>query len=168
MVYTFSFFSSECSLFRNSNVFGSCIIHILYTGCANIKKNNSGAKRLNLEKKLAKSIASCGAETRELCKTDHKFLECFDMWSWRTMEKGVGTIVWKMKYPIKAGGTAVAQWLRYCTTNRKVVGSIPAGVSGFFIDIKSFPILHYDPGVDSVSNRNEYQEHFLWVKAAGA
>jgi len=26
--------------------FGSCIIHILYTGCAKIKKNNSGAKRL--------------------------------------------------------------------------------------------------------------------------
>ena len=41
------FFSSKCSLFHNSNVFGSCIIHILYTGCAKIKKNNSGAKRLN-------------------------------------------------------------------------------------------------------------------------
>ena len=40
------FFSSKCSLFHNSNVFGSCIIHILYTGCAKIKKNNSGAKRL--------------------------------------------------------------------------------------------------------------------------
>jgi len=34
-------------LFHNSNVFGSCFIHILYTGCAKIKKNNSGAKRLN-------------------------------------------------------------------------------------------------------------------------
>ena len=37
----------------------------------------------------------------------------------------------------------------------------------FFIDIKSFRS-HYDPGVDSASNRNEYQEHFLGVKAAGA
>ena len=47
MVYTLRFFfSSKCSLFHNSNVFGSCIIHILYTGCAKIKKNNSGAKRL--------------------------------------------------------------------------------------------------------------------------
>ena len=35
-------------------------------------------------------------------------------------------------------GTAVARWLRYCATNRKVAGSIPAGVSGFFIDIKFF------------------------------
>ena len=26
---------------------------------------------------------------------------------------------------------------------------------------------HYGPGVDSFSNRNEYQEHFLGVKAAG-
>jgi len=52
-------------------------------------------------------------------------------------------------------------------TNRKVAGSIPAGVSGYFIDIKSFRS-HYNPGVDSASNRNEYQEHFLGVKAAGA
>ena len=40
-------FSSKCSLFHNSNFFGSCIIHILYTECAKIKKkNNSGAKGL--------------------------------------------------------------------------------------------------------------------------
>ena len=49
----------------------------------------------------------------------------------------------------------------------KIAGSIPAGVSGFFIDRKSF-LSHYGPGVDSASNRNKYQEHFLGVKAAGA
>ena len=27
---------------------------------------------------------------------------------------------------------------------------------------------HYDPGVDSASNRNEYQKYFLRVKAVGA
>ena len=63
--------------------------------------------------------------------------------------------------------TAVEQWLRCCATNRKVAGSIPAGVSGFFIDIKSFRS-RYGPGVDSASNRNEYQEYFLGVKVAGA
>jgi len=26
---------------------------------------------------------------------------------------------------------------------------------------------HYGPGVDSASNRNEYQKYFLGVKAAG-
>ena len=62
-------------------------------------------------------------------------------------------------------GTAVAQWLRCCATNRKVAGSIPDGVIG--IGIKSFRS-HCGPGVDSASNRNEYQEHFLKVKAAGA
>ena len=51
-------------------------------------------------------------------------------------------------------GTAVAQWLRRCATNRKVAGSIPAGVNG--------------PGVDSAFNGNEYQEHFLGLNAAGA
>jgi len=51
--------------------------------------------------------------------------------------------------------------------SRKVAGSIPAGDSGFFIDIKSFRS-HYGPEVDSASNRNEYQEYFLEVKADGA
>ena len=40
------FLSSKCSLFHNANLFASCIIHILYTGCVKIKKNNSGAKGL--------------------------------------------------------------------------------------------------------------------------
>jgi len=37
-IYSPFFFSSKCSLFHNSNIFDSCIIHILYTGCAKIKK----------------------------------------------------------------------------------------------------------------------------------
>ena len=41
------------------------------------------------------------------------------------------------------------------------------GVSEFFIDIKFF-LSHYGLGVDSAYNRNEYQEYFLGVKAAGA
>jgi len=64
-------------------------------------------------------------------------------------------------------GTVVAQWLRCCAANRKIAGSIPADVSGFFIDRKSFRSL-CGPGIDSASNRNEYQEYFLEVKAAGA
>jgi len=37
-IYSPFFFSSKCNLFHNSNVFGSSNIHILYTGCAKIKK----------------------------------------------------------------------------------------------------------------------------------
>ena len=37
-LYSPFFFSSKCSLFHNANLFGSCIIHILYTGCAKSKK----------------------------------------------------------------------------------------------------------------------------------
>jgi len=37
----------------------------------------------------------------------------------------------------------------------------------FFIEIKSFQS-HYGPGVNSASNRNEYQEYFLGVQAVGA
>jgi len=35
-IYCPFLFSSKCNLFHISNVFGSCIIHILYTGCAKI------------------------------------------------------------------------------------------------------------------------------------
>jgi len=63
-------------------------------------------------------------------------------------------------------GTAVAQWLRWYAKNRKVTGSIPEVSLEFFIDI-ILPI-DYGPGVDSACNRNEYQENFLGVKAAGA
>ena len=45
-IYSPLLLSSKCSLFHNSNVFGSCFIHILYTVCAKIKNNNSGTKRL--------------------------------------------------------------------------------------------------------------------------
>ena len=51
--------------------------------------------------------------------------------------------------------------------SRKVAGSIPDGVIGIF--------QWHNPssrtmalGVDSASNRNEYQEYFMEVKAAGA
>jgi len=62
---------------------------------------------------------------------------------------------------------AVAQWLRFCVQiGRSIVRSHPVSLE-IFIDIKSFRS-HYGPRVDSDSNRNEYQEHFLGEKAAGA
>jgi hypothetical protein len=39
MLHILRFFSSKCRLFHNATFFGSCIIHILHTGCAKIKKN---------------------------------------------------------------------------------------------------------------------------------
>ena len=47
MVYTLRFFfSSQCSLFHNCNLFGSCIIHTLYTGVLklNIYSANIGTE----------------------------------------------------------------------------------------------------------------------------
>ena len=69
---------------------------------------------------------------------------------------------YKIRYLFNLGA-AVAQCLRCCAKNRKDAGSIVK----FFMYIKSFRS-HYGPGVHSASNRNEYQEHFLGVKAAGA
>ena len=41
-IYSQFFSSSKCSLFHNSNVFGSHIIHISFTGCAKFKKFHPG------------------------------------------------------------------------------------------------------------------------------
>ena len=57
-IYSPFFSSSKCSLFHNSNVFGSCIIHILYAVCAEIKKNNS--KRLRTSRW---SLGTCKQST---------------------------------------------------------------------------------------------------------
>jgi len=70
------------------------------------------------------------------------------------------SLIQKCIYIYITTGNMVTQWLSCCATNQKVIVLIPAGVIGFFIDIKSFRS-NYG------SNRNEYQEHFLRVKAAG-
>jgi hypothetical protein len=55
-------------------------------------------------------------------------------------------------------------WLRHSPTSWKIAGSIPDG----FIGIFHLPIPS-GPGVDSASNRNEYQGYLLGgVKVAGA
>ena len=69
MVYTLRFFSSsKCSLFHNSNVFGSCIIQILYTGCAKIKKKmipaRKGYKNVRLNQLMVYSTLN--SETEQL------------------------------------------------------------------------------------------------------
>jgi len=61
-------------------------------------------------------------------------------------------------------GSTVVRVLCYKSEGR---WSIPAGVSGFFVDMKSFRS-HYGPGADLASNRNEYEEYFVRVKATGA
>jgi hypothetical protein len=56
-----------------------------------------------------------------------------------------------MKY---IGGTRERSWLRHYATSREVEGSIPGRTIGFF-QLSFQP--HYGPGIDSVSDRNEYQ-----------
>ena len=55
----------------------------------------------------------------------------------------------------------------YRATSRKVAGSIFLCFHwNFSLTYSSRP--NYNPGVDSASNRNEYQEFCLGVKAAGS
>ena len=61
-----------------------------------------------------------------------------------------------------AAGGAVG-WCTALQTGRSRV-RFPLVSLEIFIDIKSFRS-HYGPGVDSASNRNEYQEYFLGGKA---
>jgi hypothetical protein len=56
----------------------------------------------------------------------------------------------------------MAQWLRHCATNRNR-DRLPMVSLEFFVDI-ILPAALWP----SASNRNEYHEYFLVVKAAGA
>jgi hypothetical protein len=47
-------------------------------------------------------------------------------------------------------------WFRHCATTRKVVGSVPDGITGILIEI-ILPAALW-PWADSAFNRNEYQE----------
>jgi hypothetical protein len=51
---------------------------------------------------------------------------------------------------------------RHCATSRKVVSSIPDGVTRIFHWLLSL-LPYYGPGVNSASNRNEYHEYLLGV-----
>ena len=55
-------------------------------------------------------------------------------------------------------GTLCRSWLKHCATSAKATGSIPDGVIGIHWHNLSS---HFVLGVDSASNRNEYQEYFL-------
>jgi len=77
------FFSSKCNLFHNSNVFDSCIIHILYTGCAKIKKNNSGAKRLMPPEAPSTSVYFISVRNRGPCPLRSGYcLDLLNMSQW--------------------------------------------------------------------------------------
>ena len=61
----------------------------------------------------------------------------------------------------KTWGTRWCSWLRHCATSRKVAGSIRGGVIEIFHWHKPSGRT-MDLGFDTDSNRNEYQEYFLW------
>ena len=84
-------------------------------------------------------------------------------WNW--MLSSYWVLIWTAVL-LLCWRTAVAQWLRCSATIGRSLVRPPLVSLEFFIDIKSFRS-HYGPGVDSDSNRNEDQELFLGVKAAG-
>jgi hypothetical protein len=61
------------------------------------------------------------------------------------------------------GGGVVVKALRYKPADR----GFNSQWCHWNLSVTSFRP-HYGPGVDPASNRNEYQVHFLGVKAAGA
>jgi len=68
-IYSPFFSSSKCSLFHKSNAFGSCIIHILYRGCAKIKKKIIPAPK-------GEMILSSLLLTSDLAAVTNSLVEC--------------------------------------------------------------------------------------------
>jgi len=82
----FVFSLQNAVLFHNSNVFVSRIIHILYTGCAKIKENNSGIKSLNNE--IKKQVTSSRSLFIQLWNTSLMLLgiQKFDVGIWTALQ----------------------------------------------------------------------------------
>jgi hypothetical protein len=57
-------------------------------------------------------------------------ISCLKVNEWKLIHSYGQEVIFSTYSFIK--GTAVAQWLRYCATNRKVAGLIPDGVIGIF------------------------------------
>jgi hypothetical protein len=62
------------------------------------------------------------------------FCECFCMCGYGLCVCGIPIVSLLLNFLslFRVKVYAVAQWLRYCVTNRKVAGSIPDGVIGIF------------------------------------
>jgi hypothetical protein len=94
---------------------------------------------------------------------------CFGSYGHRQVRYSIGgkkklhNIIWYSRN-IGDRGSTVVKVLCYNSESRWFD---PSYCQWIFIDINSF-CSHYGPGVDSASNRNEYQEYFLGVKTAGA
>jgi hypothetical protein len=79
-----------------------------------------------------------------------------------------GIQIGTMRHFKGGGGTRWRSWLRHCTTSRKVASSIPNGVIRIFHLRNPSGRTMALGSTERASNRNEYQEYFLGVKAAGA
>ena len=101
-------------MFHNSNFFGSCIIHILYTECAKIKKNNSGAKRLNC--RIILLVVLYGCKTWSLTLREERRL--------RVSENSVLRRIFEPKRDeVRGGGeNYIMKSLMICTPNPILLG----------------------------------------------
>ena len=82
-----------------------------------------GKTRYPLYRRLSGSQGPVWTSAEKLAPTDFRSLDC--------------PSPYRLRYPggiymFVCVGTAIAQWLRCCATNRKVAGSIPDGVFGIF------------------------------------
>jgi hypothetical protein len=77
--------------------------------------------------------------------------------TYRTLRRQFFIVTIKQSIYTRMGHT-VAYLVEVLCYNPKVAGSIPDEVAGFFHFTSSFQS-QYDPGIDSASNRNEYQKY---------
>ena len=84
------FFSSKCRLFHNATFFGSCIIHILYTGCAKIKKKFQRQRvkqdlllvTCNSSEKYCFVLLSCICLLFQCYMLQHHLADCWLLITW--------------------------------------------------------------------------------------
>ena len=90
------------------------------------------------------------------------FLRCEDLWCGIVVKNALYVSVYFVFWGARSG--VVVKALRYKPAGRGFVSRWCHWNFSLTLSFRS----HYGHGVDSASNRNEYQVYFLWLKAAGA
>jgi hypothetical protein len=115
------------------------------SACVGRLDKNFSVTLLECETGVEHVVCARGKCVKFICSTTVKYgswkrVSCISSTIYNNIQNGRKILdkfgaLCAVEYPQQLGGTRCSSWLRHCATSWKVVGSIPDGVTGTFIDL---------------------------------